>query len=123
MNSSGGINTNNEFVDQVRNNTKSDLIIITEDKLENIMLKHLANLAISSGWITPLSLLLTVFIVLLTADFKEFATISKSVWQAAFIIALIIFLGWTINNSIKAFKCSKKATINFLIKEIKNNQE
>ena len=35
-----GITSNSKFVDKIRSNTKSDLIEITEDKLENILLKQ-----------------------------------------------------------------------------------
>lgn len=118
-----GITSDSKFVDQIRSNTKSDLIEITEDKLENILLKHLNKLTKIKSWITPLSLFATILIVFLTAEFKDFAGIEKAVWKAVFVISLLVTFGWTIVSSIQAIKCSRNATIVQLIKEIKNNQE
>ena len=35
------LNPSSKFINQVRSNTKSDLIEITEDKLENILIKFI----------------------------------------------------------------------------------
>lgn len=117
------ITIDNRFVDKVRSNIKSDFIEITEDKLENILLKHLDKLTKVNSWITPLSLFITIFTVLLTVEFRNFANIDKSVWEAVFIICFLGTFIWTIVSSIQAIKCSKKASIEYLIKEIKNNRE
>ena len=42
------LDTNNDFVRQLAPNVKSDVIVITEDKLENILLKYLKKIDISS---------------------------------------------------------------------------
>ena len=121
MENNSGFNPIDKFVSQVRINTQSELIEITEDKLENILLKHLSKLNKVKGWLTPASLFLTVLIVLLTADFKTFWSIEKEVWKAIFVIGLIATLIWSILAIISAIKCSKNSTITFLIIEIKNN--
>lgn len=121
MENNSGFNPIDKFVSQVRINTQSELIEITEDKLENILLKHLSKLNKVKGWLTPASLFLTVLIVLLTADFKTFWSIEKEVWKAIFVIGLIATLIWSILAIISAIKCSKNSTITFLINEIKNN--
>jgi hypothetical protein len=118
-----GINPQDKFVDQVRTNTKSDLIEITEDKLENILLKHLSKLNKVRGWLTPFSLLITILIVLLTADFKLFLGVSKEIWNAVFILGFIVTLIWTVISVYSAIICSKNSTIGFLISEIKNHKE
>lgn len=123
MSNESGINPQSKFVDQVRTNTKSDLIEITEDKLENILLKHLNKLNKVKAWLTPLSLFITILIVLLSAEFKLFLGIEKEVWKALFLILVVLTLVWTIISGYEAVKCSKSATILFLINEIKNNQE
>jgi uncharacterized membrane protein YqjE len=119
----GGVNTDNKFVDKVISNTKSNLIEITDDKLENILLKHIDKLTIVKSWITPMSLFITILIVFLTADFKTFIGVEKQVWKAVFMILLAVSFVWTIYASIKAYSCRKKAKIDFLISEIKNNRE
>ena len=123
MSNNSGINTQNKFVDQVRTNTKSDLIEITEDKLENILLKHLSKLNKVKGWLTPLSLFVTILIVILTSTFKSFIGLEKEVWKAVFVISLIVTFIWTIIATYNAIKCSKDASISFLINEIKNKSE
>lgn len=83
MSNNSGFNPQDKFVNEVHTNTKSDLIEITEDKLEIILLKHLNKLNKVKGWLTPLSLFVTILIVLLTATFKLFAGLSKEVWKSA----------------------------------------
>lgn len=123
MSDNSGINPQDKFVDQVRTNTKSDLIEITEDKLENILLKHLDKLNKVKGWLTPLSLFATILIVLLTAEFKLYFGIEKEVWKAVFVLSLFVTMIWTGISSYNAIRCSKKSSISFLINEIKNQQE
>lgn len=120
MPDNSGINSQDKFIDQIRTNTKSDLIEITEDKLENILLKHLNKLNKVKGWVTPLSLFATILIVLLTAEFKLYFGIEKEVWKAFFVISLFVTLIWTGKTMYNAIKCSKKSSISFLINEIKN---
>ena len=111
-----------KFINERRNNTKSDLIEITEDKLENILLKHLNKLKKSQSWITPISLFITILVVLLTTEFKEFLSLSKEIWKATFLISLVITFIWALKGIYNAIKCYKKNTIDFLIGQIKNNQ-
>ena len=63
---------NNKFVSKVCSNTKSDLIEITEDKLENILTKFLKDYKKTIEWMTPLGLFLSFLITSFTADFKDF---------------------------------------------------
>ncbi|CAL2082775.1 conserved hypothetical protein [Tenacibaculum dicentrarchi] len=123
MSNNSGFNPQNKFVNQVRTNTKSDLIEITEDKLENILLKHLNKLNKVKAWLTPLSLFITILIVILTSTFKSFVGLEKEVWKAIFVISLIVTFFWTIISSYNAIKCSKSSSIDFLINEIKNKSE
>jgi hypothetical protein len=112
-----------KFVSSVVVNTKSALIEITGDKLENILLKHEKNLSKTTAWVTPISLFVTFLLVFLTADFKDFMAIDKATWKAVFLLALIISGIWTLYAIIEAFRHSKKSTIDFLINEIKNEQK
>lgn len=111
-----------KFVNQKRNNTKSDLIEITEDKLENILLKHLHKKQKAQSWLTPLTLFMTVLIVLLTSDFKDFIGIKKEVWNALFLLTLFVSFIWLIAGVVRAVKHTKSATLEYLISQIKNNE-
>lgn len=108
------------FIDQKRSNVKSDLIEITHDKLENILLKHLKNVTILNSWITPLSLFLTLLVARLTATFNEFMGIKAEVWDAIFLLGLITSVIWFIISIIKIIKLYKKASIEHLLSLIKD---
>lgn len=123
MSDNSGFNSQEKFVNQVRTNTKSDLIEITEDKLENILLKYLNRLGKSKGWLTPLSLFVTIIIVLLTAEFKSYFGLEKEVWKAIFVISLIGTFIWLLKSTLQAIRCTKNSSISFLIGEIKNHKE
>jgi hypothetical protein len=109
-----------KFVDKRRSNTKSDLIEITEDKLENILLKHIQCLGLRKGWIAPLSIFIAFFVSLLTASFNSKLGLSADTWQAIFIICSILSGGWFIVSIIKLFINWKSTKIETLINKIKN---
>lgn len=117
------LNPSSKFVDQVRSNTKSDLIEITEDKLENILIKFLEKFKKTINWLTPLSIFLTVILVLLTAEFKDFLGLEKSIWNALFVLVSLLSLLWTILNAYHAIIYTKHCTIEKLIEEVKNTKK
>jgi hypothetical protein len=108
------------FIDQRISNVKSDLIEITHDKLENILLKYLKNIAIIKSWITPLSLLVTLLIAELTATFKEFIGIKASVWEALFLLGAVGSFIWLVVSLFKMYQFKGETSIDYLMGEIKN---
>lgn len=113
--------SDDKFVNDYTSNVKSDLIEITEDKLENILLKHLNKLNTNQMWITPLSLFITIILVIITATFSTKIGIDKSVWEAIFYIAALITFIWSIISGLKAFN-NNDTSIECLIKKIKNKE-
>ena len=113
--------TNNRFINKICTNTKSDLIEITEDKLENILIKFLSDYRNSTIWLTPLGIFLSLLITVLTADFKKFLDISKDTWCGIFYVALVISFFCTLYCSIMALINYKRTKIEYLITKIKNN--
>lgn len=109
------------FINQVCSNTKTDFIEITEDKLENILNKFLRDFKNASGWLTPLSIFITILITNLTADFKEFLSVSKETWHAIFYLSLVLSFVWFVVKLISAIKNRKRIKIEYLISKIKNN--
>ena len=87
----------------------------------NILIKFLKDFKDSSGWLTPLSIFLTILIVHLTANFKEFLSISKDIWCAVFYIGLVISFIWFFNKALFAYRNRNKIQIEYLINKIKNN--
>ncbi|MBA4320443.1 MAG: hypothetical protein C0412_18755 [Flavobacterium sp.] len=110
----------NRFIDQKRSNVKSDLIEITHDKMENILLKHLKNISLMKSWLTPLSLFITLLITRLTATFNDFLQIKAPVWDALFLLSMITSTIWLLVILVNIFRCRNKATIDYLMREIKN---
>ncbi len=111
-----------DFVNQTCKNTKCDYIEITEDKLENILIKFLIDFKNADVWVTPLSISLTILIAILTAsEFKNFLGISKDIWSAIFYVSLVICFIWLLISSIRSCKNRKKIKIEYLIKTIKND--
>ncbi|WP_310595520.1 hypothetical protein [Flavobacterium sp.] len=114
--------SNSRFISQVCSNTKSDLIEITEDKLENILIKFLSNYTNLTIWLTPLGIFLSLLLTFLTAaDFKEFLGITKNYWYAFFVLSLILSAFFTIYYLFKSLLNYKKTKLEFLINKIKNN--
>jgi len=114
----------NRFINKICSNTKSDLIEITEDKLENILSRFITNLKKAHMWLTPLSLFVSILLVVLTAEFnKNFIGISKDIWTAIFYILLISSFMWLVWSIIYSCRFSKKTRIEYIIGKIKNNQD
>lgn len=114
----GSITTNiQEF-----NNTSLGLIHITEEKLENILLKNEKTLTAKKMWVTPLSIFISCGLSLVTNEFKNFLSFSSDTWTAVFIIATFISFIWFICSSIKSFKMRNKGGIDDIMECIKNSK-
>lgn len=109
-----------KFIDKRRVNTKSDLIEITEDKLENILLKHIEKLSIRRAWIVPLSLFATILLANLTSNFTEKFGVTGSTWEALYMLLSIGSGIWLIVSLIRSFTTKGKGTISELVSVIKN---
>jgi len=114
------VDSDSKFISAKRSNVQSELIEITEDKLENILLKHLNKLKFIRSWITPLSLLITVIIAKSTATFSDFLNIKAAVWEALFLLGGICFFVWFIFSAITAYRNRQSVSVEYLINTIKN---
>jgi hypothetical protein len=110
-----------KFVDKRHVNLRSDVIEITHDKLENVLLKFYERHTMRSSWFNPLSLGVGVALTLSTADFKAQALgIDGSTWRAIFVIALSASLIWLARNLVRLALCWNETSLKFLIDNIKN---
>jgi len=108
------------FVNKTYSNTKSDLIEITDDKLENILSNYLMKYKKSNYWLTALTVVLTILTVILTADFnKDFLNIKKEIWSAIFYIGLLMSIVWLIRGVYFAITNIENLKISTLLNNIK----
>lgn len=89
---------NTVSVDEVHTNVSQEVIEITSDKLTIILTKHISSIEKSREWQTPLSIFLTIVLVLLTAEFKKSFGVSADTWLAIFIIACALCFLWLIRT-------------------------
>jgi len=97
-------------------NVSQELIITTEDKVRLCLLQHLGRIEQRNGWITPLTLLLTIIVTLFSATFKDFI-ISAATWNAIFIIVAFVTSIWLIFAAFKAIKSEKIEDVINLLKK------
>lgn len=102
-----------------RENIQTDLITITKDKLEIILLKEFNSMKKVPDWKTPASIFITTLITVLTATFKDFL-LPKEIWNAIFVLIMFISCVLFLVNFIRALINSKKNTVENLIKKIAN---
>lgn len=108
-----------KFVDKRRSNVKSDLIEITEDKLENILLKHLSKLEIRKGWVAPLGVFVSVLLATLSATFNDKFGIIAATWEAIFLLVVAVSAVWLVVSLVRMVANWKQSSIDFLICQIK----
>lgn len=111
-----------KFVSKLLVNTKSDLIVITGDKLENILLKHLENISARKAWLMPLSLFITVLLANLTSTFTLKFGVPAATWEALYLLLSISSGFWFIYALIRAIFAAK-CNLSDLISYIKNAKQ
>ncbi len=102
---------------KVHLNLGQDFIITTEDKVRLCMTNHTQRMTTRTGWIGPVSLFVTIVLVLLTADFHDALGIPKDTWHAVFLLCMAGTLLWSIVTVIKAIRTS--TSIEHIVDEMK----
>lgn len=80
------------------------VVVITEDRLELLLGDGIEKLSHRNAWLAPAGILASCIAALTTANFREFAQIKASAWQAIFIIAAIGSAVWLVQTLIKRRK-------------------
>jgi len=107
-------------VAKIYNNLSQEIVKITIDKLRLILTLYLRDMEKRKNWITPFGILLTLLLVFATTTFRDAFYIKSSTWEAFFLMALIITLGWLICTLVHAFKSK---TVDDLIETIKQSDK
>ena len=107
-----------------KQNTKSPHILITKDKIENILLKHANRLNARTAWVAPFGISSSLGLALVTtSEFKNFIGISAHTWNAFFILALVASGAWLIISLVILIYGWKKYSINAVIEEFEDESE
>ena len=109
--------TNNPLVKEFYDNSQSNIVRINDDKLKVILLENKNSITKNNNFLTPLTLLISFILTFCTTDFKEFAKISGSTWQAFYIFCGVASFIWLI---LELLKIKKSVSVDQLIATIKN---
>jgi phosphoglycerol transferase MdoB-like AlkP superfamily enzyme len=96
-----------------------DVISTTEDKLRLTLGEYLKKTEKKKGWITPLGLMISFTLTLMTSAFKDLG-LSAATWKAIFIIAVIAAFVWLVYSVIGAFQSVK---IDNVISELRKHSD
>lgn len=96
-------------------NTLQEVIVITKDRAELCLMRHMGKLDRRRGWIAPLTLFVPVLAALLTTDFRASFGLDASTWRALFIVVAVSSAAWLVVAGWQAFR--SKVTIADLLAE------
>ena len=71
-------------IDSIHSNITPEILEITIDKLKIVLLENEGRISSSNDWQAPLGILLTIILVICTADFRQTLGIKPEVWSAIF---------------------------------------
>ena len=106
-------------ISEVHFNVSQEVIVTTEDKIRLSLSEHLKKMEKKRGWVTPLGMLISFTLILITASFKD-TGLDAATWKAIFIIADAVAFGWLI-YSLKEALASVK--IEDIIEELKRDSK
>jgi len=115
------INTNDAAL--VKQNIQTDLILISEDKVEIILMKNKKALSSAHSWVTPTSLFLSFLATLITADFKTTLGLTGENWKVVFIILLIASFVWLVFAAFSFIKYKGKTSTEYMIAQMNKDKE
>jgi hypothetical protein len=107
---------------QVSVNVGQDFIATTKDKLELILLKYQDALRAKHEWIAPAGILLAVLPTLLGAQFTDFLSLKKEVWEALYLIAALGSLGWLAASIVRSYRTRESRGVACVINRIRRAQ-
>ena len=100
-------------------NVEQKYLVITKDKLYIHLNKTVDNLKKRHVWTTPLSIFISLLIVILTANFKDII-FTASAWKAMFIIGACLMFIWLV---IALIRCSPSETISQIIERMSRDPD
>lgn len=98
-------------------NLEQEVIIITGDKLELCLRKHIGCVAARGQWITPASLFITFIATMSASTFHDALGMKANVWEAIFVILACASGIWLAISIVHIFRF--RTSLEALVKEIK----
>lgn len=114
------ITDSKKLIGSIHHNISQDLIWVTEDKVRLCLYQHLEKIEGKNAWIAPGGILLTIILVFISSDFKNFSFISASTWEAFFGICALITLFFLLKYLYRSYKTN--TSIDTIVSELKKEQ-
>ena len=89
------------------NNTGQNLALVTRDKVEICLMKHIHRMESHKAWIAPFGIFVTVVATLCTSSFQDIGPITASTLQAFYLMAALLSFIYFLIVVPGAFKSSK----------------
>ena len=105
----------------IHKNLTQDVLVTTEDKMKLTLIEYRETLASRSEWLGAATLAFSFLSTLLLTTPKNTGPISGSTWQAVYFIFFLLAFARFVNILVKMYKNRKRATINYVIKKIKQS--
>lgn len=101
----------------VYQNTAQDCIVTTKDKLELVLIKTEKALVDKNSWQTPLGLIISCIVALVSSNFKDFF-LTASEWKSLFVFSVIACSIWLLHTIKIAWRNRRKGNIDNIIEQI-----
>jgi len=105
----------------IHKNLTQDVLLTTEDKMKLTLIEYREVLASRAEWLGAGVLALSFLSSLLFTGFKDIGPLKASTWQAIYAIFFILSFGRFLIVVYKMYVNRKKATINYVIRRIKQS--
>ena len=105
----------------IHKNLTQDVLLTTEDKMKLTLIEYREVLASRAEWLGAGVLALSFLSSLLFTSFKDIGPLKASTWQAIYAIFFMLSFGRFIVVLYKMYVNRKKATINYVIRRIKQS--
>lgn len=105
----------------IHKNLTQDVVLTTEDKLRLALIQHRETLNSRAEWVGAGVLAFSFLSTLLLTEFRDIGPLSASTWQAVYLILFLLALARFVNILVKMYVNRKKATIDYVIKKIKQS--
>ena len=98
---------------------KHEIIITTEAKLRIALTDYKNALVHRRAWGTPLSILATLILGMLTADFRDFLGWPASFWERQLLLIMVAVAVWTLVAAIRSAKAGRGSDVGSVVHSLK----